>query len=540
MKTLTLLLLILMTTEVQIRAAAELELRKREEEKLKNYSSRMLSYQADPFSYLVERLDIKPETVDWSLLPEYKNHIWDGTPNPFLQILNYLTNREWVGVESAKGVGKTFFGAGIVYWFLECFENSLVITTAPKKEQLSLHIWKEIGRLHAKFGRGDLTTLKLRMNPSKDDWIAVGYIAGVEASEIETSAKKAQGFHAEHMLIILEETPGIKEPIMTALQDTCSAPHNLILALGNPDHQFDTLHRFCSLPNVKSVRISGKDHPNVVLDKPDFIPGATSREDISRKLFRYKGEDNPLFLASVRGISPSQSADSLIRLEWCYAARDRRKKCEDSNGRVIEELIKGLPALGVDVANSEDGDKAAIAEGKGAVLIQVEDFQCPDSNQLGKRDVLRRMKDKKISDEYVGIDGIGVGAGTVNALKEMGRKVTSIIASASPITVRTKSEQGKIIEQEEDFNNLRSQMWWQFREDLRTDPELCLPDDPELFADLVTPKWTTQNGKIVIESKETIKKRLGRSPNKADAVILWNLVRKGLINKKSKLKSSII
>lgn len=529
-----------MMTEIQIRAAAELELRKREEEKLKNYSSRLLSYQADPFSYLVERLDIKPETIDWELLPEYKGHNWDGTPNPFMQILNHLVNRNWVGVESAKGVGKTFFGAGLVYWFLECFENSLVITTAPKKEQLSLHIWKEIQRLHSKFGRGELTSLKLRMNPNKDDWIAVGYIAGVEASEIETSAKKAQGFHAEHLLIILEETPGIKEPIMTALQDTCSAPHNLILAFGNPDHQFDTLHRFCSLPNVKHVRISGKDHPNIILNNANFIPGATSREDIARKLVRYKGEDNPLFLASVRGISPSQSADSLIRLEWCYTARDRRKKYEDSKGEVIEALIKGLPALGVDVANSEDGDKAAIAEGKGPVLIRVEDFQCPDSNQLGKRDVLRRMKDKKISDEYVGVDGIGVGAGTVNALKESGRKVTSIIASASPITVKTKSTQGNTIEHEEDFNNLRSQMWWQFREDLRTDPELCLPDDPELFADLVTPKWNTQNGKIVVESKETIKKRLGRSPNKGDAAVMWAWVRKGNRGSKSRLQSSII
>lgn len=529
-----------MMTEVQIRAQAELELRKREEEKLKNYSSRILSYQKDPFSYFVERLDIKPETIDWSMLPEYNEHKWDGTPNPLMTILQHLNDWQWVGVESGKGVGKTHFGAALVYWFLECFENSLVITTAPKKEQLSLHIWKEIQRLHNKFGRGDLTTLKLRMNPGKDDWIAVGYIAGVEASEIETSAKKAQGFHAEHLLIILEETPGIKEPIMTALQDTCSAPHNLILALGNPDHQFDTLHKFCSLPNVKYVRISGKDHPNVVLGKSDFIPGATSREDISRKLLRYKGEDNPLFLASVRGISPSQSADSLIRLEWCYAARDRRKKYEDSKGKVIEELIKGLPALGVDVANSEDGDKAAIAEGKGAVLFSVDDFQCPDSNQLGKRDVLRRMKDKKISDEYVGVDGIGVGAGTVNALKEMGRKVVSIISSESPIIIKRKSENGRTIENEEDFNNLRSQMWWQFREDLRTDPELCLPDDPELFADLVTPKWTTQNGKIVIESKETIKKRLGRSPNKGDAAVMFNWVRKGNRKSKSKLSSSII
>jgi hypothetical protein len=68
-------------------------------------------------------------------------------------------------------------------------------------------------------------------------------------------------------------------------------------------------------------------------------------------------------------------------------------------------------------------------------------------------------------------------------------------------------------------------MYWQLREDLRNDPDISLPDDEELFADLVTPKWETKNGKIVVESKEDIKKRLGHSPNKGDAVVYWNWIR---------------
>ncbi len=46
-----------------------------------------------------------------------------------------------------------------------------------------------------------------------------------------------------------------------------------------------------------------------------------------------------------------------------------------------------------------------------------------------------------------------------------------------------------------------------------------------MIADLVTPKWFVRNGKIIVESKEDIKKRLGRSPNKGDAAVYWNWVR---------------
>jgi hypothetical protein len=68
-------------------------------------------------------------------------------------------------------------------------------------------------------------------------------------------------------------------------------------------------------------------------------------------------------------------------------------------------------------------------------------------------------------------------------------------------------------------------MWWQLRLDLQNS-EIALPDDEELFADILTPQWTTKNGKIIIEPKEEIRKRLGRSPNKGDACVYWNWVRK--------------
>ncbi len=518
-----------MPTAIQIAAEAELEYRKRQSERLKNFESQNTFYQTHPFEYLVERLGFKPESIDWAMIPEYANHKWDGTINPLKTILDCLAlGVRRIGVESATGTGKTKIGAGIVLWFLECFKNAMVVTTAPKADQLKLHIWKEIGIMFNDFGKGELlSSLKLRMVPGEDSWLAVGFVAGVVANE--ESSTKAQGFHAEHLLIIFEETPGVPKPIMEAFQNTADGAHNIILAFGNPDHQLDNLHKFCGLPNVTAIRISGKDHPNVVLNNPAFIPGAVTVDGLRDKELRY-GIDSPLYNSRALGISSGQSVSALIKLEWINSAIERGKLFQFENGRFDETKIEGAKALGVDVANSETGDKAAIAKGKGSVLLSVVDFQCPDSNQLGKRDVLQIMNDELISPDKVGVDSVGVGAGTVNALKEMGKKVIALGGADAPIKIKIEKSNEK---KEEDFKNLRSQMWWQLREDLRNGI-LSFPNDQELVADLITPEWETKNGKIIIESKETIKSRLQHSPNKGDAVVYWNWVRQ---TKKPELKA---
>ena len=495
---------------MQLKAKAEFELRKRIEKRSKDYISLVEFYRRNPLDYISERLGIKPETINWMLLEEYKEHKWDGTPNPLMKILDSLVNNRWIGVEAGTSVGKTLLLACIALWFLECFHEAIVVTTSPKRDQLSLHIWREIGRLYQKFGKGYLTSLKLRMIEDRDNWLAVGFVAGVKAGEVSTT--KAQGFHSEHMLIIMEETPGIPEPIMTAFQNTATAEHNIIIAVGNPDHQLDNLHRFCKLAHVEHIRISGFDYPNVVLNNPNLIPGAQTKIGLQRMLEKYGDKEHPLYLSRARGISPTGNIESLIKIEWIRRAQELYREYCNDDGRLDGSLVEGEKSLGVDVANSEAGDKGAICYGKGNVCLNVEDFQCPDSNQLGHR-VHRIMKDEEINSENIVVDGVGVGAGTVNTLKEYDIDEASINfqSAAAPLDLGI----------EEKFNNQRSQAWWMVREDLRHG-RLLLPEDEELVADLVTPKYVVKKGKIQVESKLEIKKRLGHSPNKGDAFVMWN------------------
>ncbi|MGH7576523.1 MAG: hypothetical protein ACREM1_15535 [Longimicrobiales bacterium] len=485
-----------------------------------------VEYQQRPLDWMVEKMGVPRHTIQWSHNPGYEAHEWDGTPDPLVRVLDALVEWQDAGLESGTTTGKTYAGALLVLWFLACFEDSLVVTVAPKKDQLQLHIWKEIGRLWPRFRRmfpaAELTTLRIRMRKGSDVWSAHGFVAGVRAEEIEGSATKAQGFHAEHMLIVFEETPGNHPAIMAAFENTCRAPHNLRVAFGNPDHQHDQLHQFCRSPGVVHVRASALDHPNVVCDDPSIVPGAVSAERIDRARQK-NGEHSPRFRSRVRGISPDQSTEALIRRAWCEEAVARYSDLS---------LRAGEKALGVDVANSENGDHGAIAEGQGACCLGVRSFPCPDSNELG-RTVLARMDADGILPRHVGVDSVGVGAGTVNELKWRGKYVRALNSGERAYQKADRerwrdaagdAELPDAVIEEERYRCFRDQLWWQARIDLQAG-RVALPNDPELIDDLTTVKFTTRGGMIIVEPKEKIRARLGRSTNKGDAFVYWNWVR---------------
>ena len=490
-------------------------------------------YQERPVEWIVERLGVPEATLRWSLNKGYRSHKWDGDKDPIIMLLEALARGEDVGVESATGVGKTYIAACIVLWFLACFEDSIVITAAPKEDQLLLHVWKEIGNLWEPFEKlfpqAELLTGKIRMKPmaaKREKWAATAFVCGIGADE--ESATKAQGFHGKHMLWITEETPGIHRALMNAITGTRTADHNPHLALGNPNHRQDQLHRFCDLKWVNHIRISAFDHPNMVAGT-DVVEGAIGPRRLKERIEEY-GKGSRLYLSRIRGISPAEAEDALIRWEWCVAAAERYN---DQSFRI------GTAALGVDVANSEDGDKGAIARWQGACCTEVEDFQCPDANALGRR-VVAEMVDHGIDERQVGIDSVGVGAGTVNECRRLGKKVRQISSATKAVPrldtdlmwaetyeegvgSRLRSSGARVVEAER-FGSLRDQVWWWAREDLRKGT-VAMPHDEELFQDLTTPTFKTDNGIIRVEKKEETVKALKRSPNKGDAFCYGNWVR---------------
>ena len=481
------------------------------------------AYERDPVGWMVDVLGVPEHTIRWSLNPGYSDHAWDGTPDPLVKALDALANWQDTGIESATGTGKSYTAAaGGVLWFLAAWGQSRVFTFAPKEDQLRLYIWAEIAKLwpkfQAHFPTAELTDLRIRMDGT-DSWGAWGYAVGIKADE--TVATKAAGMHAEHMLLIYEEMPGIPPQVIEAGENTCTAPHNIRLGLGNPDNQLDALHQFCIRATTTHVRISAYDHPNVVCADASLVPGAVSVESIERRRLAY-GEGTPLYQSRVRGISPEQATDALIRHEWLERAADRWDALKAAG-----KLELGPPAKGVDVANSDNGDEAAIADGRGSTLIALRTFACPDANKLGAQ-VVAEMRYEGVPQEHVGVDPVGVGAGTVNEAARLGAVVRRLNGALRPVAKAEHAPDGSSYEWIADantFNNLRSQMWWQLREDLRLDRP-ALPRNTKLFRQLTQLTYEVKNGKVCVESKDDLLKRAGgKSPNDADAVVYWNWVR---------------
>jgi hypothetical protein len=173
--------------------------------------------------------------------------------------------------------------------------------------------------------------------------------------------------------------------------------------------------------------------------------------------------------------------------------------------------IPPLDKLGVDVARSGE-DKTVFAPRHGRVVAELRRYALADTMATAGRvkKYLDRAKHGNAS-----IDVIGVGAGVVDRLREQGYPVEAFNGSEK---TDLRDVSGEL-----EFLNRRAASWWTLREllDPINEMDICLPDDDYLIGDLVAPKWSeTSSGKIKVESKDDVKKRIGRSPDSGDAVVL--------------------
>ena len=488
----------------------------------------LTQYQTNPCGFLIDVLGVSRESLYWSENPEYATHTWDGTLNPLVVALECMARSEWVALSSGTSTGKTFVMAAALLWKAACFADSVTVTVAVTEKQMEKGVWREVGRMfpafQRRFPRAELTSLRLRMDTARGDaWGAWAVTAQVGASD--QSAVGMQGLHAEQLLILADEMAGTHPAVLTALVNTATDPHNVIAGFGNPDSQLDPLAVFSRQPNVRAVRVSALDHPNVVT-KRTIVPGAVSVQSVATRATAY-GDTSNMYLSRVRGIAPAQSADALVHRAWCDAAVARGVVWGTVRADGTRYYDRAPVAYGVDPSNSDAGDEAAVARFQGPLCTLIVARPCPDANVLGAS-VWRLAQEERVRPEHVGVDSIGVGAGTVNESRRLYNGTAafrSLNGGAAPIRSVAKGAEGDgWVPDVNRFLNLRAQMYWQTREDLRLGL-IGIPDDVQLIDELCMPEYWVANGKIVVEPKPDVRARLGRSPNKADAFVYANWVR---------------
>jgi len=408
--------------------------------------------------------------------------------------LSALLEHRRVCMRGPHGIGKTALEAWAVLWALAVHEEIKAPTTASAWRQLTEYLWPEI---HKWSSRAKWDRIGLRVRPERellkrrlqlgDNRFAFALASSDEA--------KIEGAHSAVVFYGFDEAKTIQAEIWDAAEGAFSTGEGYALAISTPGEPagrfYDIQTNRRSYPHWHIIRVTESEARRVV-------PGFAQWADLMAVQW---GEQSAVYQNRVAGEFAQSETDTVIPLAWVEAAMDRWTP----DGRPSDTPT----TFGADIARTGE-NKTVFAPRTGnwfAPLIR-----------HSKRDTMETagfLASEMISVDWANVDVIGIGAGVFDRLREQGLNVRPInVGEATGLRDKT----GRF-----GFVNLRSALLWGLRE--RLEPEsgddIALPPDDDLLADLTAPKWTlTSAGKIKVESKDEIVKRLGRSPDSGDAVML--------------------
>ena len=337
----------------------------------------------------------------------------------------------------------TYDVASIALWWLFCFENSLVLTTAPTERQLKEILWAEIGKQYdPEMLGGKITTLKLEISES---WKALGFTAR-ESTDQEKMAARMQGFHGPHVLVIFDEAAGVHPAFWIAKEGALSGSHVRFLAIANPTSPSGDFYEGCL--KHKAITISCFDHPNVITGK-EIIPGAVTRKWVDARKEEW-GEGSPLYASRVLGEFPDEGEDTLIPLSKCMEAIAREPK---------KLNIIHVKALGIDVARF-GSDSTCLYAKHGPNELDKAKYQGKDTNWTTAKAI---EMDKKHKFDIILIDDTGIGGAVTDGLVDYKREdgssptILPVNNAESPVGFFTSVE----------FENIKAELFWLLRIDFQ-------------------------------------------------------------------------
>lgn len=497
-------------------------------------------------------------TLETWIRHKLKEDIWSKQK----EISASLKEHRYTAVQSCHGAGKSYIASRAIANWIDAHPpgDAFVVTTAPTAAQVSAILWREVQKAH-KLGSlpGNIVTA------GYPQWKLQGELVGYGRKPADYSDSAFQGIHAVYVLIVIDEASGVSESLFNAVDALATNKNSRVLAIGNPDDPTSHFARMCK-PNsgYNVIRIDGLRSPNFnevevrklindreclqcrlsgrskslledLLDE-EQIPYSTETVStrvadslisplwVEERLHRWVGQpsgdstiselasQSALFTAKVRGIFPESNTDGIIPLGWIEAAIQRWHDWADK-GRKYDSDFRRV--VGVDVARFGE-DSTSLAIRKAHVIEEIRSHHYADTMETTGfvTALLRDPTDVAV------VDVIGVGAGVVDRLRELGKPNIPFNAAAAAklgtgVHIKDRSN-------EFTFLNLRSAAWWNLRELL--DPSrssvVALPDLEMLRADLTVPRYKVRSGGVIqVESKDEIRKRLGRSTDYADAVI---------------------
>ena len=390
-----------------------------------------------------------------------------------------------MSIRSGHGVGKTTLESWLILWFLLTRKNCKIPVAANSQDQLRDTIWPEIAKWHRQLP----DALKAMIDVQAERIVVVQDPEGafaVRRTASKDNPEALQGFHAEHLLFLIDEASGIDDIVFeVGMGASVDARRE-----GGDGWQSDDGLRASSTTRITSLRHRWHTMHVNCLD----VPRAQGHiEDIKAKY----GDASNAYRVRVLGEFPTSDDETVIPLELVLGAVGRNVSTLDYH-----------PVWGVDVARFGDDRTALAKRQKNKLLEPVKSWNSTDLMATAgkiKAEYDATPYDAKPSEILVDI--IGLGAGVYDRCKELGLPVRGVNV-------------GEAAASRENCARLRDELWFKGREWFQ-DRACSMPKDDALIAELTSPTYAfTSTGKMVVESKADMKKRGLRSPDLADAFLL--------------------
>lgn len=406
-------------------------------------------------------------------------------------------------VPACHSAGKSYLSSIATLWWLDVHPpgQARVVTTAPTSKQVDAVLWYEINKLHAKLGlRGHCNIREIYYDKQL---VAMG------RKPPDHQEAAFQGMHAKYMLVIYDEAYGIPKRLWDEGSSLASNEYGRQLAIGNPDGPgfFEDMCRDGSGWNV--IHISYRHTPAFTGEKvsKSLLENLISRRWVDERRERW-GEESALFQSKCEGVFPTSGDPfSTINASWAIA-------CQNN------ELPEDEPIeAGIDVGAGSDRtvirERRGWRAGREAIFIDDDPMRT-----VGK--LVEKINEWGITRVKIDVTGIGWAlGGRLFELSSRHHPTGERRHNAEVVRVNfaNKPSPGK----EKQFLNKRAEIYWNVgREYSRlTQWDLTNVDD-DVINELSASRYEIidSHGKIKIEPKKDIIKRLRLSPDRAEALLL--------------------
>jgi hypothetical protein len=481
-----------------------------------------------------------------------RGYIWNKWMERRCRAWTSYDYQTWWGA-SATGKSTDAAVLALCTW-LASPENTTVIICSTTKPMLEKRIWREIVKFY-RMREGEFpgklvpSDMAIYYDKAKDPLSGIHGVA-VKRGSIEDALGDMIGMHNEYVYLIIDEMQSTHEAAETAwdnLSSGCIAGG--FLGMGNPCSKLDPLgvasepkkgwkHCSTQLEEWETKKgmclyFDGLKSPGV--DDPVRFPFLLTERQI-KKMEKDPGKDSPRFWQMRRGFLPPDGISWAVMTENTMAEYHVRER--------VDFIEKPIRVAGIDPSYSQGGDKCIIYPadvGKtsdGSIKIQ---FMAPIRIALAARegelllktlrmDICNSIRLLDIEIQNIGIDTTGNQWILADAIEEemsdtgLLRIKSTDVATRDPISINDSQIASNL------YKNYGTELWGRFGSFVNNDMIRNLDVDAATqFCVRQLDFVALDTRKVVIESKDSLRTRLGRSPDEADgAVIACEVVRRRL------------